>query len=90
MVLVVGGDQGEGHRGVAQGIRGQEQRKAAQVQFIDAECAAELLQDLAAMLGHVEFSARSTEHVVDEPRGRNRTGTRGGATPTSAPGSCRP
>jgi hypothetical protein len=52
VVLVVGCDQGEGHRQIAQGIGGQQQRKAAPVQFVDAECATELLQNLTAMLGH--------------------------------------
>ena len=67
--LIVGGDQGEGHRQVAQRVGGQEQREATQVQFVDAEGAAEVLQDLAAMRGHVELRGEVVEHVVDEPRG---------------------
>ena len=41
-----------------------------QVQFAHAERAAEMFQNLAAMLRHVQFSDPIAEHVVDEPRGQ--------------------
>ena len=69
VVLVVGGDEREGHRQVRERVGGQEQREAAEVQFVDAERAAEVLQDLAAMAGQVEPRGEVVEHVVDEPRG---------------------
>ena len=50
-------------------VGGQQQGEAAQVQFVDAERAAEQLQDLATMHGHVELPGVVVEHVVDEPRG---------------------
>jgi site-specific DNA recombinase len=68
VILVVLGDQGEGHRQVAQWVGGQQQGEASQVQFIDAERAAEVIQHLAAVRGHVEGSGVVAEHVVDEPR----------------------
>jgi hypothetical protein len=37
VALIIGGDQGEGHGELTQGIRGQQQREGPQVQFIDAE-----------------------------------------------------
>src|SRR6516165_1714439 len=40
------------------------------MQLVDAERAAEVRQDLAAMLGHLELSRVVTEHVVDKPRGQ--------------------
>ncbi len=67
--LVVGGDQGEGDRQVMQRVGGQQRGEAAQVQFVDAERAAEMLQDPAAVRRHVEGSGVVAEHVVDEPRG---------------------
>ena len=69
MVLIVGGDQGEGDRQVRERVGGQEQGEAAQVEFVDAEGAAEVLEHLAAMSGHVESRGEVVEHVVDEPRG---------------------
>ena len=60
------------------------------MQFVDAERAAEVLQDLAAMLGHVELADAIAEHVVDEPGGEVEEDTRGGATAGSARRSCRP
>ena len=53
----------------ASGSVASSKREAAQVQFVDAERAAEVLQDLAAMRGHVELRGVVAEHVVDEPRG---------------------
>ena len=50
-------------------VGGQQQGEPAQVQLVDAERAAEVLQDHAAMLGHVELRGAVAEHVVDEPRG---------------------
>ncbi len=47
-----------------------QQREPAQVQLIDAEGAAELLQDPVAMLGHVELRRPVVERVVDEARGQ--------------------
>ena len=70
VVLVVGGDQGEGHRQVAQRVGGQQQSEATQVEFVHAERPAEVLQDHAAMRGHVELLGMVAEHVVDEPRGQ--------------------
>ena len=69
MALIVGGDQGEGDRQVRERVGGQEQGKASQVEFIDAERAAEVLEHLAAMSGHVESRGEVVEHVVDEPGG---------------------
>ena len=69
MVLVVLGDQGEGHRQVGQRVGRQQQGEPAQVQLVDAERAAETVQHLAAVLGHVEFPGAIAEHVVDEPGG---------------------
>ena len=46
------------------------QGEPAQVQLVDAEGAAEVLQDHAAMLGQVELRGPVAEHVVDEPRGQ--------------------
>jgi hypothetical protein len=70
LVLIVGIDQGEGHGQVGQRVGGQQQWEAAQVQFVDAQRAAEALQDRAAMRGEVERSGVVAEHVVDEPRGQ--------------------
>ena len=39
------------------------------MQLIDAEGAAEVLQDHAAMRGQIELLDPVAEHVVDEPRG---------------------
>ena len=47
-----------------------QQREAAEVQFIHAEYAAEILEDLSAMLGHIELFGTVAEHVIDEPRGQ--------------------
>jgi hypothetical protein len=69
VIVIVGADQSEGHRQVAQRVGGQQEREPAQVQFIDAGRAAELLQDHAAMLGHVERGGPVAEQVVDEARG---------------------
>jgi site-specific DNA recombinase len=55
VVLVVLVDQREGHGQVGDRVGGQEQREAAQVQLVDAKRAAESLQDLATMLGHIEL-----------------------------------
>src|SRR5512135_2823082 len=70
VVLVVGGDQGEGHGQVAQRVGGQQQGEATQVQFVDAQRAAEVLQDHTAMLGHVKRFGVAVEDVIDEPRGQ--------------------
>jgi hypothetical protein len=67
-------DQGEGHGRVGQRVGGQQQREAARVQLVDAECAAEPPQDGAAMRGHVQFRGAVAEHVVDEPRGQVQEG----------------
>jgi hypothetical protein len=69
VVLIVGADQGEGHRQVADRIGGQQQGEPAQVDLIDAETVAELPQDHAAQLGHVELSRPVAEHVIDEAGG---------------------
>jgi hypothetical protein len=66
---IIGGDQGEGDRQVRERVGGQEQREAAQVEFVDAEGAAEVREHLAAMRRHVESRGEVVEHVVDEPRG---------------------
>ncbi len=66
MVLVVGGDQGEGHRQIRERVGGQEQKKATQVEFVDAERTAEVLQDGAAMRGHVELLGTAAEDDVDK------------------------
>ncbi len=70
MVLVVLGDQGEGHGQIRKRVGGQQQGEATQVQFVDAQCAAEVLQDHTAMRRHVERFGVAVEHVVDEPRGQ--------------------
>ncbi len=70
MILVVGDDQGERDRQVLQGVGGQEQREATQVQFVDAQCAAEMLQHFAPVLGHVELLGMVVEHVIGESRGQ--------------------
>ena len=62
-------DQGEGHRQVGQRVGGQQQGEPAQVQLVDAERAAEAVQDHAAVRGHVELGGPVAEHVVDEPGG---------------------
>ncbi len=69
MRLIVLGDQGEGHRQVGERVGGQQQGEPAQVQLVDTECTAELLQDLATELAHVKLLGVVVEHVVDEPRG---------------------
>src|SRR3712207_7383824 len=63
VVLVVAGDQGEGHRDVLDRVGRQQRRVAAQVQLVDAEGAAEATQDPAAVVGHIE---RSEERRVGE------------------------
>ena len=67
--LIIGCNQGEGDRKVRERVGRQEQGEAAQVEFVDAEGAAEVLEHLAAMSGHVESRGEVVEHVVDEPRG---------------------
>ena len=62
-------DQGEGHGQVGERVGGQQQREAAQVEFVDAERAAEMFQDLATVLGHVELPDVIVKHVIDKPRG---------------------
>jgi hypothetical protein len=69
VILIVGTDQGKGHGQVADRVGGQQQREAAQVQFIHAESPAEVLQDHAAMVGQIELLDSVAQHVVDEPRG---------------------
>jgi hypothetical protein len=69
VVLVVLRDQGEGHRQVGQRVGRQQQGEPAQVQLVDAQRAAETVQDLAAVRGHVELAGAVAEHVVDEPGG---------------------
>jgi hypothetical protein len=66
MILIVGPDQGEGDGQVRERIGGQQQGEAAQVEFIDAEGAAEVGEHLATMGGHVELRGEVVEHVVDE------------------------
>jgi hypothetical protein len=70
VIVIVGADQGEGHRQVANRIGGQEQREPAQVHFIDAEGATEVVQDHAAVLGHVELLGPDAEQVVNETGGQ--------------------
>ena len=70
MIVIVGTDQGERHRQVADRIGGQQQREVAQVHFVHTEGAAEVLQDHAAMLRQVELRGPVAEHVVDETRGQ--------------------
>jgi hypothetical protein len=66
VVLVVATDQGEGYRQVGDGIGRQEQGEAAQVEFIYAHRAGELLQDHAAMRLQVEAGDAPAQAVVDE------------------------
>ena len=66
MIGVVGVDQGEGHRQVLERVGGQQQRRAAQVQFIHAERATEALQDHATVLGQVQSLGLPVRAVVDE------------------------
>ena len=70
VIVVVGTDQGESHRQVAEGIGGQQQGEVAQVQLVHTEGAAEVLQDHAAMLRQIEFRGAVAEQVVDETRGQ--------------------
>ena len=63
------GDQGEGHRQVLERVGGQQQGRPAEVQFVDAEGAAEAVQDPAAMVGQVEPPGLPVEAVVDEAVG---------------------
>jgi site-specific DNA recombinase len=67
---IVGRDEGEGHRQVLERVGGQEQRRAAEVQLIDAEGPAEPLQDPAAMVGQVQPSGLPVEAVGDEAVGQ--------------------
>ena len=69
VILIVGTDQREGHRQITDRVGGQQEGILAQVQFIHAEGAAEVLQDHAAMLGQIELSSPVAKLVVDEPRG---------------------
>ena len=77
VVGVVGGDQGEGHRQVLERVGGQQQRRPAEVQFVDAEGAAEAVQDPAAMVGQVEPPGLPVEAVVDEAVGQVEVGSPG-------------
>ena len=65
--LVVAGDQGEGHRQVVQRVGRQQQGHLAQVQLVDAERPAEVVQDPAAVIRQVEPPDLPVEAVVDEP-----------------------
>ena len=69
MRLVVDLHQAEADDPVGDGVGGQQQGVAAQVQLIDAEGAAEVLQDHAAMLSQVELRGPVAEQVVDEAGG---------------------
>ena len=63
------GDQGEGHGQVLERVGGQQQGVAAQVQLVDAQGAAEAVEDPAAVVGHVEPPDLPVEAVVDEAVG---------------------
>ena len=69
VVGVIPGDQGEGHRQVLERVGGQQQGHPAEVQLVDAEGAAEAVQDPAAMVGQVEPPGLPVEAVVDEAVG---------------------
>ena len=69
VIVIVGPDQGEGHRQVTDRIGGQQQGELAQMQFIHTEGAAEVVQNLATVLGQIELAGPIAEEIVDEPRG---------------------
>ena len=62
-------DQGEGYGKILERVSGQQQGVAAQVQFVDAERAAEAVQDPAAMVGEIKLPDLLVEAVVDEAVG---------------------
>lgn len=64
--LAVAGDQGEGHRQVVQRVGRQQQSHLAQVQLVDAERPAEVVQDPAAMIRQIELPDLPVEAIVDE------------------------
>ena len=69
VVVVVAANQCEGHGKVLERVRGQQQGIAAQVKFIDAERAAEAVQDPTAMVRQVKLPDPLVEAVVDEAVG---------------------
>src|SRR5262249_53674968 len=66
VVGVVGPNQGEAHGQVGQGVGGQQQDVAAQVQYIDAQRSREALQDQPAVLGQIEAGQLPAQAGVDE------------------------
>src|SRR5262245_11900328 len=70
VVLVVVGDQGEGHGEVSQRVGGQKQGLVAQVHLIDAQSAREVLDAPAAVLGPVALPDLPIQAVVDEAVGQ--------------------
>src|SRR5262249_43127809 len=67
--LVVGPDQGKADDLVGDGVGGHKQGEPPQVQLVDAQDAAEVLQGAAAVLGQVEPAQLPVQAVVDVTRG---------------------
>ncbi len=70
MIGIVLVDQGEGDRAIAQRVGCEQQGEPTEVQLIDAEGAAEVLQGPAAIVGHIELRGMVAEAVVDEAVGQ--------------------
>src|SRR5262249_3754385 len=67
--LVVDPHQGEADDPVGDGVGGQQQSEPPQVQFIDAQDAAEVLQGAQAVFGQVELAQPPIQAVVDKAPG---------------------
>ena len=70
VVLIVGRNQGEGDGEIAQRVGGQKQRAVAQVQFVDAQGAGEMVEGPLAVGGHVGLADLPVEAVVEEAVGQ--------------------
>ncbi len=70
MILIVGRDQGEGDREIAQRIGSQQQDSVAQVQFVDAQSAREVRQRPLAVGGQIGLADLPVEAVVEEAVGQ--------------------
>ncbi len=69
VALVVGRDHSEGHGEIAEGIGGQEQSAMAEVEFVDAQGAGELLKRPLPVRGQVDLADLPIEAVVQEAVG---------------------
>jgi len=70
VVLVVGRDQGEGHGEVVERVGGQQQGLLAQVDFVDAQGAGEVLDGPLAVVGPVALADLPVQAVIDKAVGQ--------------------